>query len=90
MDEKAAIGIILLVIGLFGLMLYFPIYSSSFYGGWGCPMMGPRGYQGTMGPRGYGGAYYGNLASIFIFDVIFVVILLFGIFLIWKSTQTVK
>ncbi|MCW4033153.1 MAG: hypothetical protein NWF08_07145 [Candidatus Bathyarchaeota archaeon] len=92
MDEKAVMGIILLVIGLFGLTLYFPIYSPSSYGGWGCPMMGQQGSWGMMRPgsSAYSGTYYSNLGSIFIFDAIFITILLLGIYLIWKSTQDVK
>ena len=85
MDEKAATGIILLVIALFGIMLFFPIYSPTMYGGWGCPM-GGRGYGHMMG----GGFYGGGLVAIFLFDAIFLVILLLGIYLIWQSTKSTK
>ena len=85
MNDKAIAGIILLVIALVGIMLFFPIYSPTFYGGWGCPMMGGRGYGHMMG----GGFYGGGLSAIFLLDIVFVVILLFGIYLIWKSTQSI-
>jgi uncharacterized membrane protein len=84
MNDKAIAGIILLVIALVGIMLFFPIYSPTFYGGWGCPVMGGRGHGHMMG----GGFYGGGLAAIFLLDIVFAVILLFGIYLIWKSTQT--
>ncbi len=83
MNDKAIAGIILLVIALFGIMLFFPIYSPTFYGGWGCPMMGGRGYDHMMG-----GGFYGGFATILLLDIVFVVILFFGIYLIWKSTQS--
>jgi hypothetical protein len=47
-------------------------------------MMGGRGSGGMMG----GGFYGGGLAVIFLLDAIFVAIILFGIYLIWKSTQS--
>ena len=84
MNDRAIAGIILLVVALFGLTLFLPIYSPTSYGGWGCPMMGGRGSGGMMG----GGFYGGGLAAIFLLDAIFVVIILFGIYLIWKSTQS--
>lgn len=84
MNNTAIAGIILLVIALFGLTLFMPVYSPTSYGGWGCPMMGSRGFGGMMG----GGFYGGGLAAIFLLDIVFVVILLFGIYLIWKSTQS--
>ncbi|WP_455368649.1 hypothetical protein [[Eubacterium] cellulosolvens] len=84
MNEKAIAGIILLVIGLVGIMLFFPIYSPTFYGGWGCPMMGGRGSGHMMG----GGFYGGGLAAMVLLDIFFVVILLIGIYFIWKSTQS--
>jgi len=95
MNEKAAIGIVLVVIGLFGLVLFFPIYSLAIFGGWGCPMLGRRGFGGMMGPGmmswwGYGGTPHANLGLIIIFDIAFVAILLLGIFLIWKSTWTTE
>ena len=56
MDEKAAIGIILLVIALFGIMLFFPIYSPAMYGGWGCPMGGDMiAVKPEGGPEAHGG-----------------------------------
>jgi len=89
MDEKAIAGIVLIVVGLFGLALFFPIYSPTAYGGWGCPMLGPRGPGGMMGSRGfpYRATLYGYPVTIFLFDVIFVAILLLGVYLIWKSTK---
>lgn len=89
MDEKAIVGIALIVVGLFGLVLFFPIYSPTTYGGWGCPMMGRRGFGGMMGSRDltYGTTLYGYPATIFLFDAIFLVILLLGVYLIWKSTK---
>ncbi len=91
MDERAAVGIFLLVISLFGLVLFFPVYSPATYGGWGCPMLGRRGHWGVMGPGGwsYMGFPYSNLALIFLFDAAFIVVLLLGVYLIWKSTQRV-
>ena len=83
MNDKAIAGIVLLIISLFGIMLFFPIYSPTFYGGWGCPMMGGRGYNNMM----YGGFYGGVFAGMLFLDITFVIILLFGIYLIWKSTQ---
>ena len=67
MNDRAIAGIILLVVALFGLTLFLPIYSPTFYGGWGCPMMGGRGSGGMMG----GGFYGGGLAAIFLLDAIF-------------------
>jgi hypothetical protein len=95
MNEKAAIGIVLVVIGLFGLVLFFPIYSPAIFGGWGCPMLGRRGFGGMMGPGmmgwwKYGGAPHANLGLIIMFDIAFVAILLLGVHLIWKSTQTTE
>jgi len=90
MDEKAVGGIILVVIALFGLALFFPIYSPAAYGGWGCPMLGRGGYGGMMNRGGgpYSGAPFGPLGSMFLFDGIFLAVLLGGIYLIWKSTRT--
>jgi len=95
MNEKAAIGIALVVIGLFGLVLFFPIYSPAIFGGWGCPMLGRRGFGGMMGPGmmswwEYGGTTHASLSLIIIFDIAFAAILLLGIFLIWKSTWTTE
>ena len=84
MNDKAIVGIVLLIISLFGIMLFFPIYSPTFYGGWGCPMMGGRGYGNMMGSGFYGSGFAGML----FLDITFVVILVFGIYLIWKSTQS--
>ena len=92
MDQKALTGIALLVIGLFGLALFFPIYSPATYGGWGCPMFGRRGYGGMMNPSvgPYTGSFIGYNMMIFVFDAVFVAILLLGIYFVWKSTQTTK
>jgi putative membrane protein len=93
MDKKAVAGIFLLGIALIGLVLFFPIYSPSSYGGWGCPVIGTHRQGGMMGMmRQTGnvqsGFLYSNLGSIILFDTIFIAILLLGIYLIWKSTQT--
>jgi hypothetical protein len=94
MNEKAVVGIILLGIGLIGLVLFFPIYSPASYGGWGCPVMGSHRQGGMMGMMGQTGNVHSgilyNLGSIILFDAIFIAILLLGIYLIWKSTQTSK
>jgi len=95
MNEKAVVGIVLVIISLFGLVLFFPIYSSAIFGGWGCPALGRRGFGGMMGPSmmswwGYGGVPHANLGLILMFDGLFIVILLLGIYLIWKSTQTTE
>ncbi|MBS7623860.1 hypothetical protein KEJ39_09375 [Candidatus Bathyarchaeota archaeon] len=89
MDEKAVAGIALIVIGLFGFVFFFPIYSPMVYGGWGCPMMGRWEFGG---PRSrilphYGGLY-GYPAMIFLFDALFLAILFLGVYLVWKSTRT--
>jgi len=95
MNEKAVAGIILLGIALLGLVLFFPIYSPASYGGWGCPVMGSHRQGGMMGMMGQtgnvqSGILYSNLGSIILFETIFIVILLLGIYLILKSTQTPK
>jgi hypothetical protein len=92
MDQKALTGITLLVIGLFGLVLFFPIFSPATYGGWGCPMFGRRGYGGMMNPSvgPYTESFIGYNMMIFVFDAVFVAILLLGIYFVWKSTQTTR
>lgn len=92
MDQKALTGITLLVIGLFGLALFFPIYSPATYGGWGCPMFSRRGYGGMMNPSvgPYTESFIGYNMMIFVFDAVFVAILLLGIYFVWKSTQTTR
>ena len=89
MDEKTIAGIVLVVVGLFGLALFFPIYSSATYGGWGCPMMGRRGFGGMMGPGGlfYSATWCDRPTTIFLFDAVFLTILLLGVYLVWKSTK---
>jgi hypothetical protein len=89
MDEKTVAGIVLVVVGLFGLALFFPIYSPSTYGGWGCPMMGRRGFGGMMGPSGlpYSAALCDRPTTIFLFDAVFLATLLLGAYLVWKSTK---
>jgi len=86
MDEKTIAGIVLVVVGLFGLALFFPIYSSATYGGWGCPMMGRRGFGGMMGSAGLFYSATGP-TTIFLFDAVFLTILLLGVYLVWKSTK---
>jgi putative membrane protein len=48
------------------------------------------GMMGMMRQTGnvQSGFLYSNLGSIILFDTIFIAILLLGIYLIWKSTQT--
>ncbi len=90
MDEKAIAGISLIVTSLFGLALFFPIYSPATYGGWGCPMMGRWGFSGPVRSRilSYHATLYGYPVMILIFDVLFLAILFLGVYLVWKSTKT--
>jgi hypothetical protein len=95
MNEKAVAGIILLVTALIGFVLFFPIYSTASYGGWGCPVMGTQRHGGMMGMmrqtgNSHSGILYNNLSLIILFDAIFITILLLGVYLIWKSTQSPK
>ena len=83
MNEKSVIGIIVLIIGLFGLAVFFPMYSRG-YGGWGCPMWGGPGW-GVGGMMG--GYWMEGPAAIFLFDLAFLAIIAIGGYLIWKSTQ---
>jgi hypothetical protein len=89
MDEKAIAGIALIVISLFGLAFFFPIYSPMTYGGWGCPMMGRGGFAGPIGSRilSHHGALYGYPAMILTFNVLFLAILFLGVYLVWNSTK---